>query len=444
MLTRRSLLAAPAVLLKSSWKLATFTANITPPVGTPLCYGLIAPGKQLDDPLAARGVVIYPEREKPIVLCALDWLGVGNQSHDRWREALARAAGTEPSRVAVHTVHPHDAPGEDVSAEEILQGNGLGNVLMSLPAANKALENVSAAVQAAQPQRITHYSSGRAAVEKIASNRRILDKEKDGKVVFGRMTACRDNAACDAPEGVIDPLLRSVSFWDGAKRLATLAYYASHPMSYYARGGIGADFPALARQQQDTFTVYFTGAAGNIGAGKYNTGATANRAVLAARLADGMRAARAAENKYVLETMSWHVEPVALPHRTGAAFTEEAIVKVMRDEQAQLRDRASCGRYLAWLRLVKAGRKIDLTALHIGATKLIHAPGELFVEYQLALQKERGADMIALAAYGDYGPMYIGTAKAYDEGGYETTLVSRVAPAVEGALTEALVRVAKS
>lgn len=445
MLTRRSLLAAaPAVLLKSSWKLATFTADITPPVGTPLCFGLIANGKQLDDPLEARGVVIYPEREKPIVLCALDWLGVGNQSHDRWRAALAQAAGTDPSRVAVHTVHPHDTPGEDVGAEEILQASGLGNVLMSLPAANKALENVSAAVKAAQPQRITHYSAGRAPVLKVASNRRILDKEKDGKVIFGRMTACRDNAACDAPEGVIDPLLRAVSFWDGTKRIATLAYYASHPMSYYARGGIGADFPALARKQQDTFTVYFTGAAGNVGPGKYNTGATENRPVLAQRLADGIRAARAAENKFSLETMQWRVVPVALPHREGAAFTEEHILKVMRDEKAVMRDRASCGRYLAWLRLVKAGRKIDLTALHIGSTKLVHAPGELFVEYQLALQRERGADLIALAAYGDYGPMYIGTAKSYDEGGYETTLVSRVAPAVEGVLTEALVRVAKS
>ena len=444
MLTRRSLLAAPAVLLKSSWKLATFQADITVPVGTPLCYGLIAPGKQVDDPLEARGVVIYPEREKPIVLCALDWLGVGNKSHDRWREALAIAAGTEPSRVAVHTVHPHDAPGEDVSAEDLLQANGLGNVLMSRAAADRALASVVASIKAAVPQSITHYSAGKAAVEKIASNRRILDQEKDGKVIFGRMTACRDNTHCAAPEGVVDPILRSVSFWDGTKRAVTLAYYASHPMSYYGKGGIGADFPSLARRQQDTFTVYFTGAGGNVGAGKYNTGAPENRAVLAQRLADGMRAARAAENKYPLETLRWGVVPVALPHREGAAFTEEAILAVMRNEKAQLRDRASAGRYLAWLRLVQAGRKIELSALHLGATRLMHLPGELFVEYQLAIQKERGADLIALAAYGDYGPMYIGTAKAYAEGGYETTLVSRVAPAVEGVLTEALVRLAKS
>ena len=43
-----------------------------------------------------------------------------------------------------------------------------------------------------------------------------------------------------------------------------------------------------------------------------------------------------------------------------------------------------------------------------------------------------------MAAYGDYGPGYIGTAIAYTQGGYETGPVSRVAPQVEGILTGAM------
>jgi hypothetical protein len=441
MLTRRSLLAAPAILLKSNFKLATFQADITPPLKTPLCYGLVMPGEKVDDPLHARGVVIFPEREKPIVLCALDWLGVGNQSHDRWREALAAAAGTDPSRVAVHTVHQHDAPGDDISAEEILASKNLSGVLMSKQVAHDAIASVVAAIRSAKPGRITHYSSGKADVENIASNRRVLDA--DGKVIFGRMTACRNSPHCDAPEGVIDPKATAVSFWDGSERVATLAYYATHPMSHYARGAISADFPGMARKQQDVFTVYFTGAAGNIGAGKYNTGAPENRAVLAKRLADGIKAARANENKYPLETMRWTVEPVALPHREGPEFTEEAILRTMRDTKAELRHRASAGRYLAWLRLTKAGRKISLSALHIGATRLLHLPGELFVEYQIGIQKDRPTDVIAMAAYGDYGPMYIGTMQSYHQGGYETTLVSRVSPEVECVLKDAILELAR-
>jgi len=62
----------------------------------------------------------------------------------------------------------------------------------------------------------------------------------------------------------------------------------------------------------------------------------------------------------------------------------------------------------------------------------------LFVEYQLAAQKIRPGEFVAMAAYGDYGPGYIGTTIAYAQGGYETGIVSRVAPTVEKVLTDAM------
>ena len=46
---------------------------------------------------------------------------------------------------------------------------------------------------------------------------------------------------------------------------------------------------------------------------------------------------------------------------------------------------------------------------------------------------------VAMAAYGDYGPCYIGTAIAYDQGGYETSEgATNVSPAVEPVLLGAL------
>ncbi len=68
-------------------------------------------------------------------------------------------------------------------------------------------------------------------------------------------------------------------------------------------------------------------------------------------------------------------------------------------------------------------------------------PGELFVEYQLAAQKMRPNAFVCMAAYGDYGPGYIGTSIAYSQGGYETgfsTPVSRVSPRVEAVLMTAM------
>jgi hypothetical protein len=263
----------------------------------------------------------------------------------------------------------------------------------------------------------------------------------DGKVEFVRYTACRNTPLCDAPEGVIDPLMRSIGFWDGSERVATLHYYATHPMSYYGKGAVSADFPGMARAEQVGFTVYFTGAAGNIGAGKYNDGAPEKRVVLAERLADAMRRARAAEQKHALDRVAWASMPVRLPHREGKEFTEEAVVAEMRNEKLEPKFRANAARYLAWLRLTKHGREIPVTCLRVGPARVLHLPGELFVEYQLAAQREARGEMVAMAAYGDYGPMYIGTAKAYPEGGYETSAVSRVSPGAEEMLLEAQRRV---
>ena len=66
-------------------------------------------------------------------------------------------------------------------------------------------------------------------------------------------------------------------------------------------------------------------------------------------------------------------------------------------------------------------------------------PGELFVEYQLAAKAMHRELQVSMAAYGDYGPGYIGTAAAYPEGGYETSPgASNVAPQVEQILTTAM------
>jgi len=415
-------------------RVATFAADVTPPLGTPLCYGLVPVGATVDDALWARGVVLYPAGERPIVLCTLDWLGVGNTSRDRWRAALAKAAGTVPGRVALHTVHQHDAPGDDESA---LALRPAGVPLCDGAFAKTATARVAEAVKKARAVAVTQVTAGAAPVIEVASNRRILGP--DGKVAFGRMTACRNSAQCAAPEGVIDPLLRSVSFWTGEKRVATLSYYATHPMSHYGKGAISSDFVGQARDKQtDTFQVHFTGAAGNIGAGKYNDGAPANRPVLRDKMADAMARAKAAEKPVGTSAVRWVSEPVAMPLRTGKGFGEAEIEAAIADAKLEVRQRANHARYLAFLRLTKAGRKIDLTALRIGPFSIVHMPGELFVEYQLAAAKERAGELVATAAYGDYGPMYIGTARAYDEGGYETSAVSRVAPAVEDLLLTAV------
>jgi hypothetical protein len=111
------------------------------------------------------------------------------------------------------------------------------------------------------------------------------------------------------------------------------------------------------------------------------------------------------------------------------------------DELAQsLADHPRFGlaRNLAWVRRRRQGRTIDLAALRLGPARILHLPGELFVEYQLFAQRLRPDLFVAMAAYGDYGPGYIGTRLAYSQGGYETGPPSRAAPDVEDVLVAAI------
>ena len=70
-------------------------------------------------------------------------------------------------------------------------------------------------------------------------------------------------------------------------------------------------------------------------------------------------------------------------------------------------------------------------------------PGEAFIEYQLAAQKMRPDAVVNVAAYGDDGPGYIPTAKAYLEGGYEPT-VALAGPDSEEILLKAMRKLLKA
>ena len=106
--------------------------------------------------------------------------------------------------------------------------------------------------------------------------------------------------------------------------------------------------------------------------------------------------------------------PAPAPRRGPAAQP------ILDDGRATVRERAEAASDLVWLRRCQAGETIDVACLHLGKARVLHLPGELFVEYQLAAQKMRPDLFVAMAAYGDYAPGYIGTEAAYPQGGYET------------------------
>src|SRR5262249_43024548 len=153
-----------------------------------------------------------------------------------WRESLAQAVGTSIDRVTVHVLHQHDGVRCDFSSEELLAPHGLSGKRFNIPFVRKVIADAAQAAKdsLASAQPVTHLGIGEARVDKVASNRRILGP--DGRVAIARsssyripepilsrlnaeakrqgyeLSASRVEEALAAPEGVIDPLLKMITF----------------------------------------------------------------------------------------------------------------------------------------------------------------------------------------------------------------------------------------
>lgn len=419
--------------------LARFRFDATPPPGHPCCGGWIRPVEAVDDPLEGLGLVLLGAGA-PIVLCTLDWTGLLNESHLAWRTGLAAAAGTTPDRVAVHTVHQHNAPLVCAATQRLLdtqpdlpRSHHPAFVAAVLARAQDALR---AALPSAEP--VTHVAFASAPVLEVAANRRVA-RGADGRVTAMRGSSCKDPRLLALPEGEIDPLLRTIAYYSGTRKLAACHTYATHPMSYYGDGRVTADFCGLARRRLQAaepacLHLYFTGCAGDIAAGRYNDGSPAARGRLTDRIHAALAAAGAALRPEPLHALDWRTREVfAEPNPELARASLRELLAPRRDG---LVFRMRPAFKLAFLERCARRQPLVLGALHLNGFAALHLPAEPFVAYQLAAQTLAGRP-VAVAAYGDCGPWYLPTAGEHAGGGYEVEHAF-AAPGIDGTLREAI------
>lgn len=439
-------------------KFAAFTSDATPPVGHPLCGGWITPAREIVDRQYAHGLLIQPDGQAPIVLIAVDWCWIRTAAHRLWRERVAEAVGTEPTRVSVHCVHQHDAIMADTAADAILAARQRDLRTLIGGFFEEAVRRCAeAALDARKRLRsVTHIGRSQAVVSQVASNRRIL--RPDGKVGTMRGSSCKDPKLRAAPEGLIDPFLKCITLWDGRECLAGIHYYATHPMSYYGQGGVSADFVGMARswlrEQTNVPQIYFTGAAGNIAAGKYNDGSPEMRPILAERMFHAMQEAFETSRPQAIEAEPvWSTRTIRLP--MNPEFDRKFFEKQLTAQGTPPAIPIKGAMGLAWWDWHEAGHGVDVSALRIGETAILHLPSEAFIEYQLYAQgrpttlpadeatsqptPELPADarFVACAAYGDCGPAYIPTDAAFPQGGYEVSM-AWVGPGSEAIIKQAI------
>lgn len=401
-------------------RLATFRFDVTPPKGHSLCGGWIRPVVGVDDPLEAMGYVLLGVG-KPIVVCAVDWTGLANSAHIQWRKALADAARTAIDRVAVQCVHQHNAPFACMDAQAIVQEQGDLPDIVNPVFFDRCLKNAGDAVTKSLKKTtpVTHIAHGEARVEKVAANRRIIGL--NGKLVSQRGSSSRKPEHHRFPEGLIDPMLKTVAFYNGNKKLVASHFYACHPMSYYGDGRVSADFCGLARrrmqkQEPDCLHIYFNGCGGNIGAGKYNNGSKEARVELTQRMFDGITTSNATLKPEPIRSFEWETEDILPP--LDPRFNEEQLLVGIRNKTNRVVARNRPSYTVAFIRRVKGGIPITLSSLHVNDISMLHLPAESFIEYQLRAQAIAPNRFVACAAYGDGGPWYIPVKEAYPQGGY--------------------------
>ncbi len=433
--------SAPAA---PKFKLATFSADVTIPLGH-RCMGVLpTKSKTVLDPLYAHGFVLLGA-EKPIVLCAVDWCEIRNGAYDQWRDALAKAAGTTRERVLVCSLHQHDAPVTDRGAAKLLADAGLKDELYDEAFHDRTVQRVAAALadslKDATP--ITHLGMGQARVERIASNRRVV--LPDGRVTFGRYSRSGgDPFHRDAPEGLIDPFLKTLSFWNGDKPVLALHAYSTHPMSFYGRGEVSSDFVGLARdhRQRDDFSVkqiYVTGCSGDVTAGKYNDGSQDSRLALTERLYQAMVAAWKETRRVPLEQIDFRNATFELEFHPHPSLTAESLAAALADEKKSVEDRILAAMGLSSRQRAARGQKIDMPCIDFGPAQVVLFPGEAFVGYQLMAQKLRPDSFVVSIGYGECWPGYIPTESAFKDNFHDKWLW--VAPGSEPRIRAALMDV---
>ncbi|MBI4904040.1 MAG: hypothetical protein HY820_10425 [Acidobacteria bacterium] len=423
--TATFLFAACGLLAAANPRIASFHSDATPSVGEPNIW--VQPTITVLDPLFIKGVVLE-DAGKRYVVAAIDWCGVGGSLDLLLRTRMAQAAGTTVKQVALQSIHQHTAPyaegdGYDWMAKHHLSPLRLSDAYVSTLAA-RLEEAIRAAVKRLQP--FDQIGTAAVKVERVAAMRRLLI---NGKIQTRYSSTAKTPQLAAEPEGAVDPFLRTITFARGGKPLVRLHYYATHPQTFCCDGRVTADFVGTARarleKEEMIEEIYFTGAAGDVTVGKYNTGKDEERAALADRLYAAMKASAAATRYGKATDIRWRYEDLQLPK-----LPAPPTVDTKATDQVIYRDAAVQA-------FTHRTRPLPASRMQIGDVVVLHLPGEPMLEFQKYALANSGGRFLAFAGYGDISPGYLCTDEAFRQGGYEPS-ASRGAIGTEARVKEVI------
>jgi hypothetical protein len=420
-----------ATLVAHGLYLGVASATITPPVGIDLS-GFIArtePMTGVHDDLFARAIVWAEDAgsTNAAAMVTLDVVDVEAGQVATIRERVTALTGIPGERVGVTCTHTHGGPAT-------LRGRWLGRCDTGYLDAlcRAAAAAVAAAAGALQPVVLRWARGGEPTVGK---NRRV-------------------------PGGIIDPdvpVLR-LQRHDGTVA-ALLVSYACHPVTLGPTNALAtADYPGYVRRTLEAAypgatALFATGCCGQINTGHtardgergrglhWRTYGEAERIGRAIASAAMQAAEQTARFDAALPVMDFAILPARV--RTARRSVRLPLLPpvppadlqgLVAGWQAAVRSAAGRDRrpgelerlqvFLAWAGALQAGRlpdavEAEVMAIGLGDGALVLLPGELFVEFGLAIKERAAPRNVATLAYANGTPGYIPHRSAYPAGGYE-------------------------
>jgi hypothetical protein len=384
-------------------------------------------------PILARALVLDNGATRVLVLTC-DLCIVPEPLNRRLRQAGARAAATPLENVLLCPSHSHYAP--DVFPK-FWSDRGIQTALEKkyvarLPALfARVARNATRAMRPAQ----CGCAIGREAASGINSRYR----RKDGAINWcGDLTQAVD---CR----IIDPQVGVVAIRDNAGRaIATLFVYACHANCGEPDGfkAISWDWNGYASQAIEEAlggeALFLPGTCGNIHPRVYGDAAGMGRS-LGRAVVKAARSIRAAgDTRLAIVTRT-----VKLTPRDFAAYDPVRLDAFCN--QLSPKDREA-GKEFFRTMLAELRRKpavpvvAPLSVLRLGNAALVCLPGEMFVEFGLAIKRcsPFARTLVAGIVNGYIG--YVPTRRAFAEGGYQPSTVTRTAPGSGELLVKQAVR----
>ena len=391
--------------------------NITPPIGNSLCgFGnRKGPAESVYDDLFARALVLDDGRTR-LAIVTSDLISFAPDLVRRIRDLVERVAGVPGEGLLLNGSHSHSGPtvmsfrsmgSRDVAYEDVLCRQVAGAVRM----AADRVEPVS-------------LSAGRAPV-RIAHNRRARRS--------GRMTIGHNPAGAEAPW--VDVLRVDAR---SGPTLGLLYVTAAHPVNL--RGlAFSAEFPGYAartirRELEGALPMFAQACCGDVNCTPMD--GTLGTTIRQGELLGGA-AVNAARHAEPLQSNGLGVarQVIYLPTRIPSVDEAE---RALEDQKARVREAeqdSEATDYLVcqyrgqiewaedYLRAARSRRPrpetFEIQAMRIGEAALVAYPGEMFVDYQLAMDRTSPFKKTFTLAFSNGCIGYVPTAKAFPEGGYE-------------------------